>query len=86
MFFLFILIIYNKSFISFIIFVFVLSKFLSIFVENHAAKVCHHPPKCLAIFSTSVFLDLRDHFILSHSFLRVIITFGQSISCMIVSP
>gem|GEM_PF-4588685 len=47
--------------------------------------MCHHPQNCFAISSTFVSFDLSDHFIVSHSFLMVMITFGPLISWIIVS-
>ena len=61
------------------------SKSFSIGRLNHDACMCHQPPNSAAIFEMSVFFDLIEHLIVSHSFLIVIVIFGQRISWMTVS-
>ena len=61
------------------------SKSFSIGRLNHDAWMCHQPPNSDAIFAISVFFDLIEHLIVSHSFLIVIVIFGHLISWMTVS-
>lgn len=63
----------------------VVSKSFSIGRLNHDAWMCHHPPNSAAIFDISVFFDLIEHLMLSHSFLIVIVIFGQRISWITVN-
>jgi hypothetical protein len=47
--------------------------------------MCHQPPNSAAIFEMSVSFDLIEHLIVSHSFLIVIVIFGQRISWITVN-
>ena len=73
------------QFILFTISFIVVSKSFSIGRLNHDAWMCHQPPNSDAIFEMSVFFDLIEHLIVSHSFLIVIVIFGHLISWMTVS-
>ena len=61
------------------------SKSFSIGRLNHDAWMCHQPQNSAAIFAMSVFFDLIEHLMLSHSFLIVIVIFGQRISWITVN-